>query len=143
MFAIVLGVLCVAADAEPSASKEAPRLVLMKLEGDHLIYHTTVATVTPVQKTIEVDDHGKKVTRIVTEYVTQMQQVTVKMDPKRATITTAGGKALDLDALKKRLAKPQVVVLSGDGKPIDGAYLKVFDKDAIVIVPKPDKGKEK
>jgi len=135
MFAIVLCAAAVSADPEPYALKEPPRLVLVKLEGDQLVTRITVAETVPVTKKVEVNNNGKIEVREVTEYVTRMRLVTQAWDLKKVKVTTAGGKKLDLDSVKKGLANPQVVVVSGDGKPIDEAYLKVLDKDAIVIVP--------
>jgi len=116
----------------------------VKLQGDKLVHRTTVTEFVPVTKEIEVDDNGKKVKKQITEYQTRLRQVEVTFDPKKAAIATAGGKKLNLDDLKKRLARPQVVVVSGDGKAVDEAYLKLLDKDAIVIVPEaPTRDKEK
>jgi len=155
MFAILLSVLAsadlelaaqkkVEEKEEPAGQKAPPRFVLVKLQGDKLVHRTTVTEFVPVTKEIEVDDNGKKVKKQITEYQTRLRQVEVTFDPKKAAIATAGGKKLNLDDLKKRLARPQVVVVSGDGKAVDEAYLKLLDKDAIVIVPEaPTRDKEK
>jgi len=140
-----LGVLCVAADAEAEV-KLPPSLLLVKLDGDMISFRYPAAVHRAVKKVVEVDDNGKKVKKEVFEHVTGMEMVEHKWDLKKAKVTTAGGKKLDLDAVKKRLAKPQVVVLSVDSKPVDEAYLKALDKDTLVIVPekhKPDDGKKK
>lgn len=135
MIAIVLCALAVSADVEPQAPKAPPRLILVKLDGDRLVSRVTVTEVVPVTRKVEVNNNGKIEVREVTAYETRLRVVEHAIETKKATITTAGGKKLSLDDLKKRLAKPQVVVVSGDGKPIDEAYLKVLDRDAIVIVP--------
>jgi hypothetical protein len=52
---------------------------------------------------------------------------------KDLAISTADGKKVNLaDALKK-LAKGGVVLVSGDGKPVDPKYLKLFRKDVLVL----------
>ena len=135
MFAILLCGLTVAADVEPPASKEPPRLLLVTLQGDQLVSRVTVTSAVPVQKTITVNVNGKPETRTVTEYVTQLRTVEHAIDLKKSTVRTVGGKKLDLDAVKKRLVKPQVVVVSADGKAVNEAYLKVLDKDALIVTP--------
>jgi len=139
MLAILLTTLAVAADVEPAQKGAAPRFVLVALKGDQLVNRTAVTVMVPVTRQVEVEVNGKKETRTVTEIVPQMQMSEQKWDVKKATITTAGGKKLGLDDLKKRLAKPQVVLVSGDGKAVDEAYLKLLDKDAIVVVPEAPK----
>jgi len=146
MLVILLSALAVAADdVEPPVQKSvAPRLVLVALKGDQLVHRAVVTVSVPVSKAVEVEMNGKKVTRVVTEYVQEQRTVELAWDAKKATITTAGGKKIDFDDLKKRLPKPRMVVVSGDGKAVDDAYLKLLDKDAIVIVPeKPNPDKEK
>jgi hypothetical protein len=68
--------------------------------------------------------------------VTRMTERRWSLD--KATITEAGGKKLDKEALTRRLAKPAVVLVSADGKTIDPGYLKVLQKDTIVIVATPE-----
>jgi len=143
MFAIVLCAVAVSADPEPPTQKEPPRFVLVKLEGDQLVSRATVPVSRAVKVKKEFNNNGKIEVREVVEYVTEMRVIERAWDLKNVTVTTAGGKKLDLDAVKKRLTKPQVVVFSGDGKAVDESYLKVLDKDALVIVPKPDKGEKK
>jgi hypothetical protein len=135
MFAILLSALAVAADVEPPAPKEPPRLVLVTLKGDQLVTRVTVLSTKPVQVKEKYEVNGNVRERTVTKYVTQTQVVEQAFDLKKATFSTVGGKKLDADAVKKRMTKPQVIVTSGDGKAIDEAYLKVFDKDTIVMVP--------
>src|SRR4051794_32230535 len=124
MLAILLSALAVAADdVEPPVQKDSPpRFVLVALKGDQLVHRATVTVSMPVRKKVEVEVNGKKETREVTEYVTEARVIEQKWDAKKATITTAGGKKLGLDDLKKRLARPRVVVVSGDGKAVDEAY---------------------
>jgi len=145
MFAILLSVLAVSADAQPEV-KFPPSLLLVKLDGDAITFRYPSAVHRAVKKVVEVEENGKKVKKEVIEHVTGMEMVEHRRDLSRATVTTAGGKKLDLDAAKKRLAKPQVVVLSHDYKPVEEAYLKALDRDTLVIVPekpKPEDDKKK
>jgi hypothetical protein len=144
MFAIVLCALAAAADDQPEY-KQPPALLLVKLDGDMISYRFYAAVSRAVKKVVEVDDNGKKVKKEVIEHQTGMELVENRFDLKKAKFSTAGGKKLDLEAVKKRLAKPQVVAMAMGYKPVDEAFLKVLDKDAIVIVPekpKPDEGKK-
>jgi hypothetical protein len=143
--AVSADVELVAQKKEEAAPKSPPYFFTVMLEGDVLVHRATVTEYVPVVKEIEVDDNGKKVKKQVQEFVPRTREIKVTFDPKKASIATAGGKKLDLDALKKRIKKSQIVVVSGDYKPVDEAYLKLLDKDTIVIVPekpKPDKGEK-
>jgi hypothetical protein len=135
MLAILMCGLAVAADVEPPASKTAPQLLLVTLRGDQLVHRVTVIRYVPVQKTVTVNVNGKLEARTVTENVAEQRTEEHAIDLKKATVRTAGGKKLDLDAVKKRLEKPQVVVLSADGKAVHEAYLKVLNREALVVTP--------
>jgi len=154
MFAILLSVLAISADGERAAQKTEepapkvpPQLFLVKLDGDQIVFQGEAPVTRAVKRLVEVNDIlGKRLTTKIVGYATSTEKVELKWDLKKAKAATAGGKKLGLDDLKKRLAKPQVVVVSGDGKPVDEAYLKLLDKDVIVLVPekpKLDDGKKK
>jgi len=135
MLALLLTALAVGADVEPPSPKEPPRLILVTLKGNQLVSRVKVTEAVPVQTTERVNVNGKLQERTVTRLVTRIRTVETAYDLDKATFSTVGGKKLDADAVKKRLAKPQVIVTSGDGKPIDEAYLRVLDKDTIVMTP--------
>src|SRR5262249_12921964 len=134
MFAILLSALAVSADVEPATPREAPRILVAWFEGDQLHSRQVVTVTVPVTVTRKVKQGDNEIAVTETRLVPEMRPVEIAYDLKKATFGTAGGKKLDLDALKKRLAKAQPIVLASDGKPVDEAYLKVLDKDAIVIV---------
>lgn len=52
---------------------------------------------------------------------------------KNLTITTADGKKLEKEEALKKLAGGAIVVVSGDGKPVSPAFLKVFKDDTLVL----------
>jgi hypothetical protein len=133
MLVILLGALAVAADAEP-APKEPPRILTASVKDDQLVSKMVVTVVVPVTIKQKVNNNGKEEEVTVTSYKSEQRTIEQKYDLKKATFSTAGGKKLDLDAVKKRLAKAQPVVVSGNGKAVDESYLKLFDKDALVIV---------
>jgi hypothetical protein len=52
---------------------------------------------------------------------------------KDLTITTADGKKLDKEEAIKKLTAGAIVVVSGDGKPVGPAFLKVFKDETLVL----------
>lgn len=52
---------------------------------------------------------------------------------KDLTITTADGKKLETEEAVKKIAGGAIVVVSGDGRPVSPAYLKVFKDDTLVL----------
>jgi len=121
-------------EPQPVAAKPAPRIITASVDGDKLMTQAQVYEQVPVTVEKEVIRNGKKEKIQVTEYIKRAKTVKQSIDLKKATITTAGGKKLTLDDLKKPLAKPAPVVISSDGKAVDPSYLKILDKDTIVIV---------
>src|SRR5262249_45103805 len=120
---------------EAAATKAPPVIITASVKDDKLVTQTTVTVAVPVTVTVkEKTKEGKDVEVTRTSFKAVMKTVEHSYDLKKAKVTTAGGKKISLDDLKKKLAKPQPIVLSADGNAIDEAYLKLFDKDAIVIV---------
>jgi len=137
MFAIVLSVLAVSADDKPAVPKQPPRILTASVKGDMLFTRRVVLAEVPVKTIKKVKQGDKEVEVAVTTYKVEKRPVTQAISLDGATFGTAGGKKLDLDAVKKRLARPTPIVISGDGKPVDESYLKLFDRDVIVIVMPP------
>jgi hypothetical protein len=133
MFVILLGAIALGADAD-EAPKAPPRILTASVKDDQLVSKVVIPVVVPVTIRQKVNNNGKEEEVTVTTYRTETRTIEQKWELKKSTFSTAGGKKLDLDAVKKRLAKPQPVVLSTTGKAVDESYLKLFDKDALVIV---------
>jgi len=133
MFVILLGAIALGADAD-EAPKAPPRILTASVKDDQLISKVVVPVVVPVTIRQKVNNNGREEEVTVTTYRTETRTIDQKWELKKSTFSTAGGKKLDLDAVKKRLAKPQPVVVSTNGKAGDESYLKLFDKDALVIV---------
>ena len=53
---------------------------------------------------------------------------------KDLTVTTADGKKVSTEDAVKKIASGAIVVVSGDGKPVSPASLKVFKDDTLVLV---------
>jgi len=143
MFAILLAAVALTADETPApkdspkeaAAKAPPRIITASVKGDKLVTQATVTQVVPVPVTVkEKTKEGKEVDVTRVTMKTETRTIEQSYDLKKATATTAGGKKISLDDLKKKLARPQAIVVSADGNAVDEAYLKLFDKDVIVIV---------
>jgi len=143
MLALLLTALAIGADVEPATTGPPPLFVNASLKDDRLVSRKTVTEHVPQTRTEEVNVNGKIEKRTVTVLVPVMKVVEQAWDLKKATIKTAGGKKLDLDALKKLMDKPRAVIVSSDGKAVPESYLKLLDKDAIVIVAPPAANKGK
>jgi hypothetical protein len=113
------------------------RIVKMNDKGD-LVSEITVMTsrVEIVERTVEELVNGMKVQRKVAQAVPVMvhERRQVVYPSKGVKAFTADGKAVALRDLAKRLAGPTPVVVSADDRPVDPAYLRLFNKDALVFV---------
>jgi hypothetical protein len=134
MIAMLMCAFVAAADAEPAPKSPPPVILIASIKGDELVSRINQTVAVPFQVTEKVERNGTVEDVVVTKYRIETRTTEQKRDLKKATITTAGGKKLTLEDARKRLEKAQPVVLSSDGNAVDAAYLKVFDKDAIVIV---------
>jgi len=134
MLVILLSALAVAADVEPAAKAEPPRILTASVKDGKLVSRLRQNVVVPVTTAQKVRKGDTEEVVYVTSYRRETRTIDLAFDLKKATMRTAGGKKLDLDALKKKLDKPQPVVVSADGREVDESYLKLFDKDVIVIV---------
>jgi len=135
MFALLLAAVAVGADVEPATKGGGPPLfVIASVKDDKLVRRMAIVSYKAETRTVEVNVNGKIEKQNVTVQVPVWQMIEQAWDLKKGTAKTAGGKKLDLDALKKLMEKPRVVIVSSDGKAVDDAYLKLLDKEAIVIV---------
>ncbi len=76
--------------------------------------------------------------------VTKIEYVDVKQtvadlvptlyDSVKPTVTTAEGKAVAAEAAKGRLIAGEIVLVSSNGKPVDGAFLRLVKPDTLVLV---------
>ena len=57
-----------------------------------------------------------------------------KVSLKKAKWSSTEGKEVGVDALAKRLKPGVMVLLSADGGAVDGAYLRMFKEDTLVLV---------
>lgn len=116
---------------------QAPHFLVISVKDSNLVAKVTVYKTVPVTKQVVVNVNGKQETRTYTEYETVVMERLHQYPLKTTTATYADGRKIDDKTLVKLLAKPTLVVLSGNGQTIDAAYLKLFKKDTIVLVTKP------
>ncbi|QEL17173.1 hypothetical protein [Limnoglobus roseus] len=113
-----------------------PTLVSLKADDKGVVHVPAmgkrVETVKfPVTKKAENGD-------IVADYQerkrTVMAFVPTPFDDVKPEVMTADGKPVTADVAKKQLAAGTTVVVSGDGKPLDEKFHKLFKPDTIVLV---------
>lgn len=118
-----------------SPQGQPPLIATVRAVGDRLVSKKTVTESIPVTVTKQVEKNGMKVDVTVTELRTQSKQVEQTWTLTGATITDASGKKITLEAAKKQLASETPVLISTNFQPVDKAYLKLFKKDILVVVP--------
>lgn len=111
-----------AGGADPALpSGPAPTLMVLQAKDKALVSGRTVT----VTRTVIKD--GKPMT--VQEE--QKQESTYPLEG--ATFQTADGKKLGAEAALKKLARPTLVVVSGDGRPVDEGFLAALKPDTLVV----------
>lgn len=121
-------------DAEPATKGPAPVILTASVKGDQLVSRFDRTRSVPVRTVQKVNKDGKEVLVEVETYQTFVETLEEVQDVTKATFSTAGGKRLTLDEARKRLGKRQHVIVSSDGRPVDASYLRLFDRDVLVIV---------
>jgi hypothetical protein len=109
-----------------------PRTV--QIDGEDIVSEVQVTRFVPkvVEQKVKIGDREevRKVTMFVPETVMEKQKTALK----DAKAFGADGKPLDADALKKRLAKPTVVLVTPFPTPPTAEWQKVLRDDAVILV---------
>jgi len=138
MVTALLGLLLLpATDVEPPSPAPKgtpPQVITAKIEGERLTATRMVTSYRTEFRTEKAIVGAREVTRTVRVVVPVTTMVQLAWNLKRATAQQADGKKIEMAELKKMLAKPAAVLVSGDGKPVDKGYLSLFKKETIVIV---------
>ena len=58
-----------------------------------------------------------------------------KIDPKKAAITRADGKAVTVEVLAKLLEKPGMVMIAANFEKVDPFYLQFLKAETLIVVP--------
>jgi hypothetical protein len=124
----------VPAPAAPVETGVAPRVMELKANADGKI----MVTVTRPEKVqvgagAAINPAGGAAPAVITREIPVAKNVELG-DVKDLSVTTADGKKLTAEEAMKKLAGGAIVVVSGDGKPVSPAFLKVFKDDTLVLV---------
>jgi len=125
------------ADVEPRVEApkgQPPTIATVQVEKDALVSNQTITQQRPETRTITENVGGKNVTRTITVLVPVTVISKQAWSLKGAKAQQADGTKIEIDALKKRLATPRPVVIATDGQPIDPAYLRLLQKNTIVVI---------
>ncbi len=116
-------------------SPNVPALVAVKADEKGVVRLPArgmreVVVKVPVSKVVD------GVTKIETIETTQKVQdlVPTPFEEVKPVVTTAEGKAVATDSAKSRMAAGEVVLMSTNGKPVEGAYLKLVKPETLVLV---------
>jgi hypothetical protein len=138
MLALLLTLFHAPVPVEPKVEPpkgSAPAILVAGVDKEGRLFAERMRTrYVTQQRTVNQVVNGKAVTKVYTVMVPVTETYRQHWSLDKAAISEAGGKKLDKEALAKRLAKPAVIVMSSDGKSIDAGYLKLFQKDTLVVV---------
>ncbi len=116
----------------------APRFVVASLDAaGNLLLKELVIKYVPVQRVVEVNQGGVIQRRVETVTVPRYEQTLRQVAPRDYQVYGTDGKKIDPKTLARRLKTETVIVLSGDGRPVDPAYLKFFKDGTPVFVVTP------
>jgi hypothetical protein len=120
--------------ARPEGSPPTQREAVFK---DGFLLSKLVVTVfvneKRVRKVTDPDGKVKDVEYIVTVPVNKT--VEEKIDPKKATIARADGKAVPIEELAKVLEKPGIVMVASNFEKVDPFYLQFLAAETLIVVP--------
>jgi hypothetical protein len=121
----------VPAPAPPVATGVAPRVMELKADTDGKVMVAVTRTEMVQVGGGAVPPNGAR-PAVIARQVRTTKMVELG-EVKDLTITTADGKKLTTEEATKKLAGGAIVVVSGDGKPVSPAFLKVFKDDTLVL----------
>src|SRR4051794_28532433 len=125
----MLGLLLLPAADAPAATSFAPQVFTVKIEGEQIVATRTVTEQVVAYREQTVVRDGKRFTEKVAVMPPVTRTVKEAGAHKGAAAQKADGTRVEPADLKKKLASPTAVVLSGDGRPVDKAYLALLKED--------------
>jgi len=137
MLSTLLCLVLPAIDVEPAIpvpKGKPPTIATVQVEGDQILATPRIQPNETQVRQVPVNINGRVVMQQVQYTLPRLVIIRQVWSLKKATAQRVDGTKIELAELKKLLAKPATVVLSGDGKPVDPGYLAPFKKDTIVIV---------
>jgi subtilisin family serine protease len=141
MMLVLLGAVSqiVLAQDKPAAPKRPPpRFITVRsvdqAKGEVIFDVQVVAQMFDDQPTLLVypDDHKRLTLETKPTHVYFGDEF--KVSSNKATWRGVDGKEVGAEAAAKRLKPGVIVLLSADGAPVDGVYLRMFKEDALVLV---------
>jgi hypothetical protein len=121
----------------PVPTGATPRLMELKSNADGKIMVTVTRTEmvkVPVAQGAAINPNGGAPPAVLEKEVPVTKQMVVELgEVKDLAVTTADGKKLEKEDALKKLSGGTIVVVSGDGKPVSPAFLKVFKDDTLVL----------
>ncbi len=132
---LAMGAPVPVAPSTPMVTGTAPTVMELKPNADGKITVTVVRT--EMQKiqvgNLPANANGARPPIAAREFaVSKVEEVELNAI-KDLTITTADGRKVETDEAIKKLAGSAIVVVSGDGKAVSPAFLKVFKDDTLVL----------
>jgi hypothetical protein len=137
---LALAALVPAARADDKFIGPPPRIVLVaaidRKEGQ-VTFHEVVSrmVVREIVREVVKDNVKEKIKDTV--FVPEFATVEFKFALKDVQVYDGAGKKLDSDDALKRLEVMAPVLIAAGSQPVDPAYLKLLNKDALVFVPTP------
>ncbi|NBO92564.1 MAG: hypothetical protein EBV06_09700, partial [Planctomycetia bacterium] len=135
-YQLVAFILAVSSDADPAVKMPtgiSPTLVVVQAKGTNLVSEQMVTATKSVPVTEEMVVDGKTVKRTTIKRITEQRKVSNSYSTDGATFQTAGGRKLEKEEALKKLTSPTLVVMSGDGQPVDEGFLAAFKPGTLVV----------
>ncbi|MDB5309145.1 MAG: hypothetical protein JWO38_3347 [Gemmataceae bacterium] len=121
-------------DTNPAPVGPAPWVVYLKADDSGrvalTVYKNLKVTQTRLVTTVE---NGNPVTKQVQEEVDRLLPSYLVLGDLNARFATAQGTALTPEGVMRRAKDGLVVLVSADGKPVEKAWLRAVDPDAVVV----------
>jgi len=121
-------------DTNPAPTGPAPWVVYLKGDAGGNVGLTVVTyqKVKQIRGVVTIEN-GKQVVKNVEQEINQPSHAYHQLNTLPAKFTTAGGTALAAAEVVKRAKDGVVVLVSADGKPVEKAWLRAIDPDAVVV----------
>jgi hypothetical protein len=101
-------------------------------EGEIILHEVTQRVVPEVRKQIRTVN-GKAVEIEMTVYVPVLEQRQRKLSLKEGKVFDTAGALMEAAEVWKRLKVGAAVLVSGDGKMVDPAYLGIVTKETVIL----------
>jgi hypothetical protein len=134
--AALLAVLAVTARAQERAGPSLPPWITKASfnKDGKLVVQLVVPDVHEEVREVEVVRGGRRVIEKRKVPVETPKVVNRSFDTRGLQVSDAEGNRLKVESARRLLDRPTPVVISGDGRPVSPAYLKMFRRDTLVLI---------